>query len=235
MNEELLKDEVNEVQEDVATEVEETVEEVVEEIQPETITEPVAPVKPEKHGLATAALVLGIIAFVFSLLFINYILGIIAIILGVVYLVKKGKKKARAIVGVSLAAVSIIASSVLWYSAYRYFTTTDLNTMMEDIKTVTGGQVDLKDTMDATFKEYVGEDFEMEQLEAFVGGPISYEVAKEFVGDATTEEIQEFINTFDYAAIEKDLGVGFTYEDLVEKLGEDFNFQDLKAYMESLQ
>ena len=228
MSEELLKDEV--------LEQDNKMEDVIENSVAEELTAAVnVGATLVKKGLATGALVCGILSVVFMLLFINYILAIIALILGIVYLVKKGEKKVRAIVGVVLASVSIIASSVIWGSVYHYITTTDLMTMMDDLKTVTGGKVDVKDTMEATIKEYVGEDFDIAQIETFVGGSLSYETMKEFVGDTSAEEIQEFINNFDYAAIEKDLGEGFTYEDVVEKLGEGFTFEDLKAYMESLK
>ncbi len=227
MNEEIMKEEVMEQE----TVTEETVEEQAQEVvEPKTENK-----KKAKGGMATAALILAIISVVTMLFVVNYIFGLIALILAIIYLAKKGERKVRAIIALVLALISIVGSTVIWYSVYHYFTTTDVNTMMEDLKTVTGGQVDLKDTMDATFKRYLGEDFEMEQLEAFVGGSISYETVTNFIGDATEEEITEFINNFDYYAIEKDLGVGFTYEDLVEKLGEDFNFYDLKEYMESLQ
>lgn len=45
--------------------------------------------KREKNGLATAALVLGILSLVTMLLLINYILGIVSLVLAIVYLKKK--------------------------------------------------------------------------------------------------------------------------------------------------
>ena len=63
-------------------EVEET---VVEEA---VVTEPVV----AKKGLAKASLVLGILAFITTLLVVNYVFGILALIFGIIYLTKKDRK-----------------------------------------------------------------------------------------------------------------------------------------------
>lgn len=66
------------------------------------------PQKPEKTGLAVAALVLGIISVVLSCMGFNIIIAIIAIILGAVYLSKKqAARRGMAIAGLVLGIVSI--------------------------------------------------------------------------------------------------------------------------------
>lgn len=67
-----------------------------------------APPVPEKTGLAVASLVLGIIALVLSCFGINIIIGIVAIILGAVYLAKKqASRRGMAIAGLVLGIISI--------------------------------------------------------------------------------------------------------------------------------
>lgn len=67
------------------------------------------PQKPEKTGLAVAALVLGIISVVLSCMGFNIIIAIIAIILGAVYLSKKqAARRGMAIAGLVLGIVSIV-------------------------------------------------------------------------------------------------------------------------------
>lgn len=61
-------------------------------------------------GLAIAALVLGICAFVFAWVpVLNWILAILAIVFGIIALVKKAKK-GMAIAGLVLGAVSILVA-----------------------------------------------------------------------------------------------------------------------------
>ena len=163
------------------------------------------------------------------------ILGIIAIIKGILHLTKKGVKKVCAIVGLVLAVLGITASVVIGLSAYNYVTKTDLFTIMEDIKEVTGGAIDLKETVNETIQEYVGEDFDVEKLEEFVGDEFSVEQIQNFIGDTTPEEVQEFIENFNVELLFEEFGDEFTYEDIVDKLGEDFTFEDFKEYMESLE
>ena len=235
MNEEMLnKDEVMENEGTVAEEMtaDEEVAEASEILEEATMEEVKAPVK---SGPATAALVLGILALVTTLLLINYILGIIALICGIVYLVKKGTKKGKAIAGIVCASLSLIISTSLWVGIYSYFKNTDLSTMMDDINKVTGGAVDVKGEMERAMKSYLGEEFEITQLEEFIGEEITMETITNFVGDASEEEITAFVNSFNYEALQKELGENFTYKDLENVLGEGFTMEDLKNYMEGLQ
>lgn len=66
---------------------------------------------PQKSGLATASLVLGIIAVIGCwiplLNFISIIIGILALILGIIPLLQK-RSKGRAVAGVVLAAITLI-------------------------------------------------------------------------------------------------------------------------------
>ncbi|MBQ8663774.1 MAG: DUF4190 domain-containing protein [Eubacterium sp.] len=67
------------------------------------------PPKPEKTGMAVASLVLGIVAVVLSCTYVNVVLAIISIILGVIYLVKKPTaRKGMAIAGIILSIASIV-------------------------------------------------------------------------------------------------------------------------------
>ena len=67
------------------------------------------PAKP-KTGLATASLVFGILAFITTLFFLNYLFGLLALIFGIIYLVKKAeiKPKGQAITGIILSLVSVV-------------------------------------------------------------------------------------------------------------------------------
>ena len=94
-------------------------------------TNNVIPTPVVKSGLATGALVLGILAIITTLFFINYIFGLIGLILGIVYLVKKGEKKAkgRAIAGIVCTVLSLGVSTWLWGSIYIYFTISIFSTL----------------------------------------------------------------------------------------------------------
>ena len=207
-----------------------------------------------KTGAATAALVLGIIALITTLFLVNYIFGLIAIICAIVFLVKnRGVKvgKAKAIVGLVLALVSVIASTVIWVSIYNYFTKTDLNTMMKDVATITGGQIDPEEIVAQEFDKIVNVEQipQLEVIEQALGKEISYDTLKEFVGDdlsvekittfvgdgIDTEKIQEVVETVDYAAVMEDLDQELTYKKLEEKIGEDFTYEDLMEYLEGFQ
>jgi lysylphosphatidylglycerol synthetase-like protein (DUF2156 family) len=64
-------------------------------------------------GFAIAALVLGICAFVFSWVpVLNWILGILAVVFGIIALVKKAKK-GMAITGLVLGAVGLLVAMII--------------------------------------------------------------------------------------------------------------------------
>ena len=252
MNEELMKNE--EVTEEVVTEetvVEETVEEVVE-----------APIK-KKNGPATWALVLGILALVTTLIFINYILGLIALILGICYLCRKRPKfaKGRAIAGIVLASLSIIASSALWYSVYNYFANTSIVEIVEDMGdvagTIVGTEISVEgivdDAIDNVMVEALGGKEQAEQVlkpvEQILGQELSYEAICEFVGEELTvkkitnfvgdgidvNELKNVVETIDYNSVINDMGGSINYQAMEEKLGEDFTYQDLLEYLKQFQ
>lgn len=69
--------------------------------------------KGESIGFGIASLVLGILSIFTFMCCINYILAILAIIFGIVQLVKS-KKKGMAIAGIITAAISVIIATVFW-------------------------------------------------------------------------------------------------------------------------
>ena len=196
-------------------------------------TNNVIPTPVVKSGLATGALVLGILAIITTLFFINYIFGLIGLILGIVYLVKKGEKKAkgRAIAGIVCTVLSLGVSTWLWGS---YFTTTDIETMMNDLATVTGGQIDPMKDINAAIESALGEGASIDTIEQMIGRELSVKTITEFMGDASAEEIMNYANSVDMKAIANDLGGEISYDKLAEKLGENFTFEDVKNYVESL-
>jgi len=200
------------------------------------VTDAPVETKQVKNGLATAALVLGILALITTLFFINYIFGIIGLILGIVYLVKKGEKKAkgRAIAGLICTVLSLVISTVIWGSIINYFVNTDLETMMGDLATVTGGQVDPMKDINAAIEASLGEGADINTIEEMIGRELSVKTITEFMGDSSVEEIMSYAETVDMQAVVNDLGGEITYEKVEEKLGKDFTFEDIKAYIESL-
>lgn len=76
--------------------------------QPITTPVPVMIVAPPSNGLAIAAMVTGIVAFILAWLpFLGFILGLIAIVLGIIAL-KKPAGKAMAIAGLATGGVAVI-------------------------------------------------------------------------------------------------------------------------------
>lgn len=220
-------------------------EEVLMNEQPE---ETVAEVKPVKNGLATGALVLGIIALITTLFFINYIFGIIGLILAIVYLAKKGEKEAkgRAIAGLVLSAISIVVNVCFWVGLYVYITTSSVTTLMDDVNKLTGGQVNPEQIINETIAEAIPDQAAIEQLIGkelnydtlceFVGEEVSIQTINNFVGDGIdSAELGTLIAETDVAAVIKDLGGELTYKALEEKIGEDFTYDDLKAYLEGFK
>lgn len=62
----------------------------------------------EPAGFAIASLVLGIISLVISCLGINIITGILALIFGIIHMVKYNTRRGMAIAGIVLGAISIV-------------------------------------------------------------------------------------------------------------------------------
>lgn len=210
----------------------------------------------QKTKAATAALVLGILAFITTLFVVNYVFGLIAIICAIVFLVtRKGQKsgRARAIVGLALALVSTVGSTVLWVNVYNYITKTPLTEMMEDVKTLTGGQIDPGKLVDEAIDSYVNEVIDsktLEQVETILGRDLSYQSISEFVGEEVTidrvinfmdgkeitaDEVQNVMSSLDEQALVNDLGGTLTYAALEGKLGEDFTYDDLMEYVEGFK
>ncbi|MBO5656611.1 MAG: DUF4190 domain-containing protein, partial [Agathobacter sp.] len=212
---------------------------------------------------ATGALVLGIIAFVTTLVFINYILGLIALILGICYLCRRRPKfaKGRAIVGIVFASLSIIASSALWYSVYNYFANTSIVDIVEDagkvVEKVTGQEVNVgtivDDAINNTITDALGgqeqADLVLEPVEKLLGQELSYDAICEFVGEEVTvkkitnfvgngndvNELTNVIENVNSSALIEDMGGSITYKAMEEKLGEDFTYQDLLEYIKQFQ
>lgn len=204
--------------------------------QPEVKAEPVK----AKKGFATAALVFGILAFITTLFLINYVFGILSLIFGIIYLVKKAdvKPKGKAITGIVLAALSLIISTTIWVSAYVYITKTEVTDIIEDVGALLGEEIDGRETVNQMVSEMTGDMMSLDTIEQFVGGEVSVERIVNFVGDVKEEEITAFINkvsTMDQASIQNlitEFGGEVTYEKLEEKLGKDFSLRELMDYIE---
>lgn len=72
--------------------------------------------KEDSIGFGVASMVLGILSIFTFVCCINYIFAILAIIFGIVQLVKS-KKKGMAITGIITAAISIIIATIFWIAA----------------------------------------------------------------------------------------------------------------------
>lgn len=199
------------IYEDVTTEVVTEGEQSVEET---PVQEPVK----AKKGFATAALVFGILAFITTLFLLNYIFGILSLIFGIVYLVKKAdvKPKGKAITGVVLASLSLIISTTIWVGGYVYFTQTNITDIIDDavgllkneavsgkIEELTGGAINKEmldqlgsgdEVVNNMVSSMTGGAVTLDQIEAFVGEEISVGRIVEFVGDVKEEEITGLMN-----------------------------------------
>lgn len=88
--------------------------------QPATVEPVLAPVAPSQtqpassKGMAIAALVIGIIAFCTGFIGIGILLGVVAIILGAISLVKHQPGKAMAISGIVLGVIAILVGGLLF-------------------------------------------------------------------------------------------------------------------------
>lgn len=78
---------------------------------------PVQPAPAKGNGFGTAALVLGIIALVFSFIpvvgFIAFILGPLAVIFGIIGLTRKFAKKGTSIAGLIMGALAVIIAIIV--------------------------------------------------------------------------------------------------------------------------
>lgn len=194
-----------------------------------------------KKRFATAALVFGILAFITTLFIINYVFGILSLIFGIVYLVKKAdvKPKGKAITGIVLAIFSLVISTTIWVSAYNYVTKTEISQIVQDVAGLMGEEIDGKEVLNSYVAEMTGGAVDMETIQQFVGGEVSIERIMNFVGDVKEEEITTFINkvsALDEASIQNlitEFGGEVTYEKLEEKLGVDFTLRELIDYIEA--
>lgn len=86
--------------------------------QPATVEPVVAPVSPSQpttsQGLSIATLVIGIIAFLTGFLGIGVLLGVIAIVLGAIALIRHQGGKAMAIIGMSLGVIAIVIGGFIF-------------------------------------------------------------------------------------------------------------------------
>jgi prepilin-type processing-associated H-X9-DG protein len=88
-------------------------------IEPQTAPVPPPPPAPVRTGLATAALVLGIIAIPSILIYVGPLLGVLAVILGIVAIIRAGRQPqrhggmARGAIGVALGAISVLLAAVV--------------------------------------------------------------------------------------------------------------------------
>lgn len=108
------------------------------------------PEKPDKTTDGIVSMVLGILALCLFCTWINYILGIISIVFGIIQLVKY-RKKGMAIAGIILSAVSFVLTIILYvaliistvntpsytpsyddYEYHNYFDDSDLNDFHKD-------------------------------------------------------------------------------------------------------
>lgn len=71
------------------------------------------PEKPDKTTDGIVSMVLGILALCLFCTWINYILGIISVVFGIIQLVKY-RKKGMAIAGIILSAVSFVLTIILY-------------------------------------------------------------------------------------------------------------------------
>lgn len=204
--------------------------------------------KRGKNGLATAALVLGILSLITMVLLVNYIFGIVSLVLAIVYLTKKEDKpaKRKAIAGLVCAAVSIVASTCLWIGITVYLSNTGITTIMNDIYNITGGKVNpetiINDAIDSnisdkeTIEQLLGKELNYHTICEFMGDEVSLTTIDRFVGDGIDgSEIASIINETDTNAVIKDLGGDITYKALETKLGSDFTYNDLKTYLKNFR
>lgn len=244
MNEEKIYEapemtEVPETETEVEVEVNET-QAIEQPVQQTVVTE--EPVRAKK-GFATAALVFGILAFITTLLVINYVFGLLALLFGIIYLAKKAdiKPKGKAITGIVLASISLVVSTALWVGVYNYIMNTDITNIIEDVAGVMGEEIDGEELVNQTVQEMTGGAVDMNTIEQFVGGEVTLDRVVDFVGEVNEEEITNFVNevqTMDpetLGQIVQEFEGEVTYEKLEEKLGKDFSLQELMDYIRNFE
>lgn len=80
---------------------------------PAPVAQPMTPQHPQSKGLAIASLVLGILGFLTGFIGIGVLLGLIAVILGTISLVKHGGGKGFAIAGIITGGIAFLFGGVL--------------------------------------------------------------------------------------------------------------------------
>lgn len=201
-----------------------------------------------KKGLATGALVLGILALLTTLILINYILGLIGLILAIVYLAKKGAKpaKGRAIAGLICAAASILISTCLYGGIYIYITQSSITDIMDDVNRLTGGQINMEEMINETInssipdqtaiKQILGKEINYDTICEFVGKEVSIQTITNFIGKGIDpNECTALISEVDFNSVMNDLGGELTYKALEDKVGKDFTYEELKEYLEDFK
>lgn len=214
----------------------------------EGVAQPIVPQEPRRTGLATVALVCGILALNTTLFFINYVYGLIGVICAIVYLCRKEKKygKGRAIVGLILAILSLFISTSLWVGIGVYVTTSSIEDIIDDIKDATDGIINPEEIINDFIQSNVRDPEAIQQL---LGKELNYDTLCEFVGEDVSirdisnfmdeeydfDEFMELLSETDGVAVRNDLGGEVTYEALEDKIDEDFTYEDLKEYLEDFK
>lgn len=215
--------------------------------------------KPECPKKGTVVLVLGILALITVLSFINYAFALAGIIVGIVFLVKNKEYalRKRVVAGLVLSGLSIVLSTTLWVSVYLYFTRTDVATLLKDMSAVvmvlTDGEVNIEEEVRSEVNDminsYKEEIPELASVEKAIGATLDYDYLTEFVGkELSVKKINDFVGEgidpgrlekvmreVDYRAVYEDLGEEFTYKKLQEKVGKDFSYEELITYLEKFE
>ena len=87
----------------------------------------------EPAGFAIASLVLGIISLVLSCTMINIITGILALVFGIVHMVKYQSRKGMAIAGIVLGIISIVIMIILIVVGVAVMATPEWQTMINEL------------------------------------------------------------------------------------------------------
>lgn len=74
--------------------------------------------KSDSNGFGIASMVLGIVSLVFFCTCINFVTAILAIIFGIIQLVRKSSKKGMAIAGLITGGLSLLFAVVFWVSIF---------------------------------------------------------------------------------------------------------------------
>ena len=203
-----------------------------------TYTQPVQEPVRAKTGCATAALVFGIFALLTTLFFINYVFGLLSILFGVIYLLKKAdiKPKGKVITGLVMSVLSLAISTAIWVSVYNYVVTTNFTDIVEDVVGLTGEEINGDEMMNDIIQSSTGGVMDLEMIENFVGGEVSVERIMQFMDGVTEEDINNFIYKLEYvdpeSIPEEFMTDEISYETLVEIFGENFTMRDIFDYVD---